>query len=194
MSASSTPVLSSARVVLYDIAGDKPWPEMTDSWKVGARLYLAARRVDVALPISSWAEAAEKLRQFSRVDMLQLWGHGRPGAALCGKEELTPEVLRAFPSIGTLWLRSCSTFHGPVGKAYAERLADATKGVVAGHTFLIGMLQSGLRTLKPGETPAWRDDEGYKGLAANGRRKTRGSLPWHPRTITCLHAEIPAGW
>src|SRR5437762_849941 len=59
-----------------------------------------------------------------------------------------------------VWLRTCEAFGADDGQAFAARLADTLGARVAGHTFIIGAVQSGLRTLAPGSRPTWSSAEG----------------------------------
>jgi hypothetical protein len=60
---------------------------------------------------------------------------------------------------------------------------------VAGHTYVIGPLQSGLHSVTPTQPPTWSMAEGF---AADGSSLT--STPWAPNTITCLHGAVPSTW
>jgi hypothetical protein len=179
------------RVIIYDASGAKPDLELSDTWWLGARLFKALRRADHIIEARAWGDVVEGLRQFSRVDEVQYWGHGSPGNVWLGNERLGADVLARLPAIGTLWLRTCSTFHGAAGQTFAEWLAMRTRARVAGHTYIIGPWQSGLRTLRPGAVPDWKMSEG-RGRGDDGRIAWSG--PLQPRTVTCLHAEIPRGW
>ena len=97
------------------------------------------------------------------------------------KEKLKPTSL--------IWFRTCSTFQGGSGQSLAKHLSNSLNCVVAGHTRIIGLLQGGLHTIRPGEHPSWSVDEGeFK----------QGIIPvwlkWGNNTITCFHTKIPHGW
>jgi len=197
------------RLVVYDATGHGgSWfqPYLTASWRVGVGLYAHyphAQRVDASFGARSWQEAFAWLASVqprARVREVQYWGHGLPGRVLIARDTLDADTLanehkddvaavRARLSDDALiWLRTCSAFAGARGHAYARALADAFGCRVAGHTFVIGPLQSGLRTLRPAETPSWSTTEGLDG------ERLRPSSPIAPRTITCLQGSVPHDW
>jgi hypothetical protein len=64
----------------------------------------------------------------------------------------------------------------------------------AGHTFVIGLLQSGLHRLEPGKAPHWPAAEGIlEGTPADPQRSSWSGLT-RPNTITCLQDRVPSGW
>lgn len=175
------------RVVIFDATDRSVVPELSDSWRAAARAFRAVRRFDEVIEATSWEQALAPLRGRT-VREVQFWGHGRPGAALIGRQPLPLDALVSLHITELLWLRVCAAFHGSIGKTYAKRLLGAVGCRVAAHTFNIGPLQSGLHTLAPGDWPYWSASEGAD------RSGILGSALWHPNTITCLHSSVPAGW
>ena len=97
-------------------------------------------------------------------------------------------LLRLVRGTGLWWFRTCSTFGTARGQAFARAWANFLGCRVAGHTFLIGLHQSGLHSLGPGASPSWSVDEGVAGEVPLWSR------PGAPNTITCFHGKIPAGY
>ncbi len=190
--------------------GLAPW------WRIGGGLHAIARRAQGAAVavrgVSSWGEALGFALEASRARALpireiQAWGHGGWGFMDLGRSRLDREALArasdlapALDAIGDrlapdalVWLRCCSAFGAPRGRAFAGALAERLAARVAGHTYVIGALQSGARSLAPGELPRWPEDEGLvlrDGVAASAK----GSGPREPRTIGCLRLDLPPGW
>ena len=81
------------------------------------------------------------------------------------------------------WFRTCETFAGAEGHAFARAWTRFFRARAAGHTFIIGPLQSGLHVLAPGEEPSWPEDEGGHVW----------SSPRAPSTITFLHGTVRPG-
>ena len=67
---------------------------------------------------------------------------------------------RICPSGAEIYYRSCETFQGRTGKAFASAAANFWRSKVIGHTYVIGLSQPGKKTLKPGQRPSWSDAEG----------------------------------
>ena len=186
------------RVIVYDVGDDSPAGRW---WGPGAALFAAtsgarvvkAKSVDHMLNqllAMSWLAGAQ----------VEVWCHAFPGYLTIGGERLNRrDVLdddrvallgAKLGPTGTFWIRGCSAFAGPIGHAYAGVLADRLGCRVAGHTFLIGPLQGGLRTLRPQETPTWDPKEGEAG-GEWGQAHTTWSTP---NRIFALQSRIPEGW
>lgn len=203
------------RLVLWDATGcgRAPWQgALTLSWRVGAALYRGHPQaaVDDVFGARSWHEALAWLATVQparRVREVQFWGHGLFGRVFIGGEVLDERsilaggahadglaALRARLS-GTdalVWLRTCGTFGGGRGQRFARTLVDVVDCRVAGHTHVIGPLQSGLHSLEPGATPTWSVSEGVR-----DGDEARAALPSSlsaPNTITCLHGAFPRAW
>jgi hypothetical protein len=203
------------RLVVYDATGAgraRVQPLLTASWRHGSRLYRHHPQapVDDLFGATSWDDALAwlvEVRRGAAIREVQFWGHGLPGRVFIGSDVLEGEefrlagrrrsellALRArwVDERARLWFRTCSAFGGERGHAFARVVADAMGCEVAGHTYVIGPLQSGLHTLRPGAEPTWPQHEGE---GAGGPDAPRLMSSWTaPHTITCLHGTIPAGW
>jgi len=177
------------RVMIYDATDTRPGIELMDAWRLGAKLYRASRAIDIVFPAKSWAGALMWLRGIGPVDEVQFWGHGAPGAAFIGGERLVVADMQEIHIRRLFWLRTCSSFAGPQGQRFAVKLAGRLGCRVAGHTHIIGPIQSGLHSLYPGAVPTWSTKEGLDDL---GRGKQ--SHPFAPHTISCLHSSVPDRW
>ncbi len=197
------------RLVVFDRTQDR-WPVgLTAAWSAGARLYRRLGRIDAAHGAASWAGALDwVLGQEDAIAELQFWGHGKWGIAFFAEDPLDASALapghplhprllalreRLSPD-ALLWLRCCEAFGARRGMAFAERLADFFGVRVAGHTFVIGFHQSGLRGLCPGARADWSPAEGLAAGTPEAPARARWSSPLAPRTITCLHGSVPPGW
>ncbi len=179
------------------------------SWRFGSRLYRALGHVHARFGARSWSEALAWLARYEParpISEVQYWGHGNWGRANIGREPLDRDALapnhplrrdldalreRLAPD-ALLWFRTCETIGARAGQDFAAALADFTGAVVAGHTFEIGVYQSGLHALRPGMRPHWPASEG---LARGTAQLPERSLPSHPsapNTITCFTSAIPA--
>ena len=204
------------RLMVFDKTchGRGPLPGLTASWKVGARLYRALGRLDASLGVSTWDEALEWLASFrpeATLAEIQFWGHGKWGCAMVDRKALEVSALspghpfharlaaireRLVPGGEALWwFRTCETFGGPEGHAFARAWTRFFGCRAAGHTYVIGPWQSGLHSLAPGEEPSWSTEEGLV-LDASGKRRATAlfSGPAAPNTITCFHGAVPDGF
>lgn len=203
------------RLMVYDrtCKGELAPVGMSTLWGAGSRLYRRLDRLDGTFGATSWDDAFRWLATFepSRpIAEIQYWGHGQWGRVLVDKDPLDARALapghrleariaavreRLVPGgEALLWLRTCEAFGARAGHDFATRLAEAFGARVAGHTFVIGALQSGLRGLRPGHPPDWSADEGICEGTADKPLRAHGSGILRPRTITCFTGEIPAGW
>ncbi len=184
-------------------------PGLTSAWRAGGRLYRALGRYDHVIGAARWADALRAVRAATGrggLDELQFWCHGKWGkvflannvldlAALETDHELAPgldalrEAIRGPKSL--VWFRTCETFGGEPGQRFAEALAERLGCRVAGYTYIIGPLQSGLHALTPGQRAGWSDTEGLlEGTGASPVRAAWSALR-APRTITCFHSTLP---
>lgn len=193
------------RLMVYD-RNSSAGRFLVSAWKVGGGAYAALGRLDGRYGASSWAEALDFLAQHrapAPITQIQFWGHGKWGEALIGSTRLDAQLLepqhpqhkalravraRLVPGRGLWWFRTCSTFGTAKGHAFARAFADFLGCRAAGHTFIIGLHQSGLHSVGPGETPGWPVSEGISG------QRPLWSRPGAPNTITCFHGTIPAGY
>jgi hypothetical protein len=201
------------RLLVYDRTCVKYGVGLSTAWSSGSTLYRGLGRIDGCLGVQSWEEALRWVATYqpSRpIAEIQYWGHGRWGRVLAGDDVFDATALdrghhlrssilsvrdRLLPDGEALvWLRTCEAFGANVGHDFAQALADTFRARVAGHTFIIGALQSGLRALSPGCRPSWSAEEGIaEGTAAHPVR-AYGSGLMRPRTITCLSNEVPRSW
>ena len=191
------------------IVWDRTAPGLRHAWRLGARLYSGLGRIDAAFPVATWDEALGWLAQAREpIGEIQYWGHGRWGRPLVAADALDASALRPGHRLtakldavrerlapdALVWLRTCEAFGARAGHDFAMRLADRLGARVAGHTFVIGALQSGLHGLLPGHTPDWPADEGLAEGTPDAPVRAHGSAPGRPRTITCFDGRVPAEW
>lgn len=201
------------RLMVYDRTCTKRGVGLSNAWWAGAALYRRLGRFDATFGARSWAEALEWLatyRSACPIAQIQYWGHGRWGRVLVGSDVLDARALRPghalhpavcavrdrlLPATQSLvWLRTCEVFGADAGIDFAQALADFFRAEVAGHTFIIGALQSGLRTLSPGCRPTWRRSEGLAEGTPDGPIRALWSGIDRPRTVTCFANAIPTAW
>ena len=185
-------------------------PGLTHAWWAGANLYRGLRRLDAYQGVRSWGEALDFLATFRPerpIGEIQYWGHGKWGLARVDREVLDRHALTRGHALyeslqrvrdrmrrgdeGLLWFRTCETFGARPGKRFAAELADFLECRVAGHTYIIGHVQSGLHSLGPGETPTWSDEEGLREGTVERPKRAHWSKLRAPNTITCLHGRVP---
>lgn len=188
-------------------------PGLSKFWRAGATLYGSLlRRFDAWIPARSWDEALRWTLDRSAeepIDELQYWGHGKWGCALIDRDALDERALVAGSPLAAalaqlakrmrderslLWFRTCETLGAHRGQRFARALSESLGCTVAGHTYVIGALQSGLHSLAPGAAPSWDPSEGLlEGDPREPERAAMSSLR-APHTIHCLQGTIPAGW
>jgi hypothetical protein len=195
------------RVMLFDRScrGQGIAPGLSHAWSVGSVLYRALGRIDTSYGAWSWAEGLDWLLDVSThrpISQIQFWGHGEWGGLWIDEELLTRAALepghylhdrlarlrsRLVSGNALWWFRSCDVFGTQVGHDFARAWTRFFGCRAAGHTHQIMFFQSGLHVLAPDEEPAWSLDEGV----VPGLWKASDSSAFAPRTITCLHNEIP---
>jgi hypothetical protein len=198
------------RLIVYDRTQRRRQPRMLGySWQYGTHLYRALGRVDASYGARDFGGMLRFLATHEpsqRISEVQFWGHGKWGKLFIGDHVLDRSVLTALHPLqrefsafrerlspnALLWFRTCETLGANAGQDFAKALGDATG--VAGHTFIIGFLQSGLHCLAPGSVPSWSATEGLSAGSAAAPERALPSLPDSPNTITCLHGEIPPGY
>ena len=182
---------------------------LTHSWLVGGRVYRALRRIDDCAGFRVWYRALEWLATFcpeQRISEIQYWGHGSPGKVWMDGEVMTCDVFdgplapllkavrdRLTPD-ALIWFRTCASFGAQPGQIFARRWAEFMNCRVAGYTYNIGLSQSGLHSLRPGQHPWWPLDEGIKDGTPIAPQKMAMSRFWAPNTIHCLRSTIPNTW
>ena len=205
--------MSSLRLLVYD-ATDKPGERgLRTAWRTGARVYRALGRVDAYFPAQSWAAALSWLATFrdeEPIAEVQFWGHGKWGAALIADDVFSRATLgqggataaalvaiqkRMLPRDGSLvWFRTCETLGAQRGHDFAMQLSETLGARVAGHTYVIAALQSGLHGLKPGARPSWSTTEGLKRGTAEAPEEALWSSAKAPNTVHFMTSEVPDEW
>lgn len=203
------------RLLIYDrtCRGRRLLPGLSHAWGLGATLFSWAGRFDARLGVASWGEALDWLAHVHPerpIGEVQYWGHGKWGEPRVAKERMCEAALlrdhemcagldavaaRMLKSDrGLWWFRTCETFGAELGHYFAAAFADRMGCRAAGHTFIIGPIQSGLHSVMPGETPSWSPDEALlEGTAAAPLRAAWSGLR-APNTITFLHHDLPQGY
>jgi len=203
----------SLRLLVYDgnpKAGERL---LRSAWSRGAHVYRALGRIDAHHGARSWRDALDWLTSFGGAEPIaeiQVWSHGKWGLALLGDDAITArafdrghplrapiDALRArmLPRGGSLvWFRTCETFGAEAGRRFAERVAGELDARVAGHTYVIGALQSGLHGLLPGAAPHWSPAEGLASGTPAAPERALGSSPSAPNTIHFMHGRVPETW
>lgn len=181
---------------------------LTWAWSGGVPLYRGLGRLDDARGITSWAEGLDWLAsQQEPIAEVQFWGHGRWGRAMVGTEVLDSAALhQRHPLNDALqqvrrnltgpdalwWWRTCETYGARHGQRFAEQWSDFLGCRSAGHTHIIGIWQSGLRGIHPGQAAWWSAEEGLAEGSPESPKKAHGSGPLRPATISFLTGRIPA--
>ena len=207
--------MSDLRLMIYDrtCVGPRVPVGLTTAWSAGSVLYRGLRRIDATFGATSWKEALEWLATYEvsrRIAEIQYWGHGRWGRVMIDKDPFDASALSAASPLAAnvaalrerlvpggealVWLRTCEAFGATAGLDFAQRLADGLGARVAGHTHIIGALQSGLRALRPGNAPNWTPEEGIAEGTPDAPKRAHESGVLRPRTITCFTGEVPASW
>jgi len=197
------------RLIVYDRTCVRRGGGLSIPWALGARAYRRLGRSDAIAGVASWDEAlAAMLAQPEPISDLQFWGHGKWGCAFVDRDVLDASALAAGHRLhdrvsalrdhlapdALVWFRTCETFGADRGHDFAQRLADFLGARVAGHTYIIGVHQSGLHGLAPGARPDWSADEGLADGTAGAPVRAKRSRPWAPRTLTCFQSAVPAAW
>jgi hypothetical protein len=182
---------------------------LSPAWWLGAKVHgLARGRTPFrARGVRSWEDAIRFALDSAQQTGLpiadfQAWGHGGWGFMDLGDTRLEKRTLPTLPleelsrvmtRDALFWVRCCSAFGARSGRAFAQHLADHTGHRVAGHSYVIGVLQSGTHSLAPGAEPDWPVEEGV--IIESGEfTRAKGSGPRQPRTIGCLRLDLPRGW
>lgn len=203
------------RLMVYDktCRDEARFVGLSSAWSAGALLYRALGRLDAAHAVASWDEAFDWLATYepSRpVAEIQYWGHGKWGCAMVDRAPFDASALREGHPLhrgiaavrerlvsggeALFWFRTCETFGADAGLDFATRLSDHLDARVAGHTFIIGVTQSGLHGLAPGTAPDWSATEGLAEGTSDRPVRAYGSSLKQPRTITCFDGSIPPQW
>jgi hypothetical protein len=197
------------RLIVFDRTCLRGRGSLSPAWWLGSKLYRGLGRTDATFGAESWSEALRWLgRRREAIAEVQFWGHGNWGRALISDDVLEASSLRdghtqrkgldalreRLAPRALFWFRTCETFGASRGIDFAERLSDFLGARVAGHTFVIGVHQSGLHGLSPGVRADWSGEEGIAEGTAQEPRRSKRSTPLAPRTITCLDGRVPERW
>ncbi len=196
------------RLVVYDPTCRGRWWHLglSHAWAAGVRLYRGLGRIDGAVAATCWEDALRGVlaRLGDRpLAELQVWSHGKWGLARLANDVfdrswldpshrragLAADVFGRFVPGGRVWFRTCETAGAERGQAFVQALADRFGVRVWGHTFVIGVYQSGLRCAVPGGRPDWSPWEGLAAGTPDAPRRALPSRPWHPSTIHFLKGE-----
>lgn len=182
-------------------------------WGAGAGVYRVLQRQDARFGATNWAEALAWLAAHEPhrpIAEIQYWGHGKWGSVKIdndgfGSPELAAEHAHA-PAVDAIrdrllpngqsliWLRTCEAFGADAGIDFAYRLAHRMRAKVAGHTYIIGALQSGLRVLEPGKRPRWSSNEGLREGTPAEPKQAFTSRMLAPRTLHFMANSFPQTW
>lgn len=203
------------RLMIYDrtCTGPRLRPGLSHAWRSGGVLYgPVLRRLHASFGARTWEEALGWLARVEpgrRISEVQFWGHGKWGRALIDRQSLDSSALmpghplhRDLAAIrerlagpeALWWFRTCETFGAQPGHDWARRLTDFLGCRAAGHTYIIGVWQSGLHSLRPGETPGWSVTEGLKAGTIAAPTEALWSRRREPNTIHFLSGRVPAGY
>jgi hypothetical protein len=206
------------RLLIYDGTTRKGEGPLRAAWATGAKLYRAMGRVDRILGAQSWDQAlawllqeGQTLReQGATIDEVQFWGHGKWGTVYIASDTLSVDNLRAghvhhaqFVKLkqylapegrALVWFRTCETFGAVAGQGFAKELTTLLGARAAGHTHVIGVLQSGLYGLYPGHTPHWDPREGIAKGTPDDPREALDSSSRAPHTLHFMNGQIPKAW
>ncbi len=184
------------RVAIYDANPGEGFSQwfLCLTWRVGCFIHKFFGKLDDYHAATSWDDAiAWLLRQEKPLLSVQFWGHGSPATIWNGGTPAGVEVfLKLKPKMtpaSIVWFRVCSAFQGRAGQDFAIKLAAGLGCTIAAHTRIIGLLQGGLHTLKPGASPSWPETE----VELPGKLAKLG-LARGNNTVFCLRANVPEGW
>lgn len=194
------------RLIIYDRTCITRGNGLTTAWWAGSQLYRALGRADATFGAANWTEALAWLASFRSellVSQIQYWGHGKWGRMMIGDHAfdarslalpVIPRIRERLTSNALVWIRTCETFGADAGIDFAQRLAETLGVRVAGHTFIIGAIQSGLRALAPGKRPTWSRYEGLRAGTPAAPLAAHGSSLCEVRTVHCLSRSFPERW
>ena len=185
-------------------------PGLSPIWRAGTLLHRLTFAADASLAATSWPEALEWAARTSRekgrpIGSLQVWGHGGWGSMALGATDLDRDALapgnalagpiNAFKAAlagpeSLFWLRCCSAFGHTTGQRFAEALAVRLGCRVAGHTFIIGVFQSGTHSLRPGQKAGWDAGEGVKKSGGRAVGALTSAID-APSTVSALALGLP---
>jgi len=128
-------------------------------WSVGAS---ARPDYDYKLGVSNWNEAFSQIgeiRKTKYIQWIEFWGHGSPGKAYLGNEELNLEkfkdLCKTYGIVAAdfrrktwctplFWFRTCVTAQGDEGKAFLVGIANELDVYAYGHDQNIDFHHNGI--------------------------------------------------
>ena len=203
------------RLMVYDrtCRGSGMLPGLSHAWGAGGAMFRMLRRFDAYRGVETWEEGLRFLAEHEPdrpIAQVQFWGHGKWGSAKVAGCPLGRRALQSRHELyaplrdiaarmqkgedGLWWWRTCETFGADAGQAFATELSQFLDCRVAGHTYIIGHVQSGLHSLLPGQTPQWAADEGIREGTPQQPVSAYWSKIWRPKTITFLRDTVPEGY
>ena len=200
------------RLLVYDATQRVRSPRALGlAWHAGSYLYRGLGRIDAAYGARGWTDAFDFLTKHApdrTIGELQFWGHGKWGRALIDGESFDRRALSSTHALfarvaafrerlapeALVWFRTCETLGARAGHDFARALAEHLNARVAGHTFVIGLFQSGLHSLAPGASPTWSPSEGIATGSPARPESALASGPTRPNTVTCFDGVVPAGF
>jgi hypothetical protein len=201
------------RLMLFDrtCTGRRMRPGLSHAWWAGGHLYRGMRRFHAWHGVDDWESGLKWLaavRPERPIAEIQYWGHGKWGELFVAHEGLSADVLspghRLHPHMEAIrerlvpdhlwWFRTCEAFGAVRGQEFARRFTDFFGGRAAGHTYIIGLWQSGLHTLRAGDVPTWSVDEGLSRGTPEQPVEALWSRRREPNTIHFLNGSIPPGY
>ncbi|WAS96932.1 hypothetical protein [Nannocystis punicea] len=201
------------RLMLFDrtCTGKRLRPGLSHAWWAGSHVYRGLSRFDASHGVSCWEDGLEWLATTHpdrEIAEIQYWGHGHWGELFVDRKGLTAEALlpthplhRKLEAIRERmvpehlwWFRTCEAFGAVRGQEFARRFTDFFGGRAAGHTYIIGIWQSGLHSLRAGEVPTWSTQEGLSRGTAESPVEALWSRRREPNTIHFLNGKIPEGY
>ncbi|RMH00550.1 MAG: DUF4347 domain-containing protein [Deltaproteobacteria bacterium] len=201
-------IAGARRIVVFDPTCRGRWWHLglSHAWSAGVRLYRGMGRIDGWVRAENWRTAFAGVLDLlgdAPLFELQVWSHGKWGLVRLGDDVFDRTWLRpahrdaglaaaVFDRLvpgGRIWFRTCETAGAACGQAFVQALADATGVDVYGHTYVIGIYQSGLRRAVPGGRPDWSPWEGLRKGTPAAPLEAHPSRPWHPSTVHFLSGE-----
>jgi len=183
---------------------------LSHSWWAGGLLFRKLRRFDHVAGFDNWADALAWVASVGGAKALrevQFWGHGSPGKVWMKNSPMTKrafedpnffgplmQIKDRLTTESLLWFRTCATFCAVRGQEFAVEWANQMNCRVAAHTYNIGLFQSGLHSLGPGETPRWPATEGISEGTPDNPQVLRWSMPWCTNTVFALQSHLPLYW
>jgi hypothetical protein len=180
---------------------------LTSTWMSGGWVYRQFGRFDYVKGFSNWLDALSWLGTVGEdrpIAEIQYWGHGGPGRVWMNGQSLHVHTFDASiygPTLRRLrtrlrpdsliWFRTCSTFAADKGKVFATMWAKRMGCNIAGHTFIVHMIQAGLYCIRSGESAWWPADEGIVGPPEAPTKSKWGSV-MSPRWILATRSTLPS--